>query len=382
MLFNDIDKFGYYQVAGLKFYSKLDAATAAQRLDSPLKWIYNDTVFDAVNWTQEPTCSLSELYRKRAEQIRCSYDYVVLWYSGGADCDNILNAFIDNGIRLDEAASVVNIEADTDPNGYLNGEIYNVVKPKIAQAQLRQPDLKHSVIDLCQLTVDFFNHKSNRFDWVHTVSQYINPNYQARAQVVKNQRHWQNLMASGKKVAFVWGIDKPKIIHTGRQWFCVFRDVLDAAAITAYQINPPPGQFEEMFYWSPDCPELIVKQAHVVKKFMQSLEPTSKLLSPIHAERNPSVVKNGKPYWLTNDGIHLALYPKWHPRPFQVKPQSLIFSPRDNWFFNLPDKDNAKVVWRNGLQYFWTSTPDWLKKDPTDIVKGIKVITSRSYRIE
>lgn len=381
MSYNDLDKFGYYQVADLKFYSKLDAAVAAQRLGTQVQWIYNDTVFESVDWTHEPAASLSELYRLRAQQIRDQYDYVVLWYSGGADCDNILNAFVDNNIRLDEAASVVNIEADTDPDGYLNGEIYNVVKPKIAKARLRQPDLKHSVIDLCQLTVDFFNNRSNRFDWVHTVSQYINPNYQARSQVVRNQRNWQDLMTAGKKVAFVWGIDKPKIINVGQQWVCVFRDVLDAAAITAYQINPLPGQYDEMFYWSPDLPQLIVKQAHVLKKFMQALDTTSALLSPKHIERNPSVIKNGKPYWLTTDGIHLALYPGWHPRPFQVKPHSLIFSPRDNWFFNLPDLDPAKTAWRNGLQYFWNTTPDWLKKDPRDMVKGIKVMTSRSYNI-
>ncbi len=379
MLSSDLDKYGYYRVADLKFYSKLDASVAAARLAQKIQWIYNDEVFAAVDWSQEPGLDLANLYRIRAQQIRDTYDYVVLWYSGGADCDNILNTFIDNDIKLDEAASVVNIEADTDPNGYLNGEIYNVVKPKLAQARTKQPQLRHSVIDLCRPTMDFFANRTNRFDWVHKVSQYVNPNYLARSQVVRSNSHWMNLINAGKKVAFVWGIDKPKIVHLGHTWMCVFRDVLDAAAITAQQIDPLDGQFDEMFYWSPDMPQLIVKQAHVLKRFMESLTLDSPWLSSQYNDRNPSTVINGKIRWLTSDGIHLALYPKWHPRPFQVKPYSLIFSPRDQWFFDLPDNDPSKVAWRNGLQYFWQTMPDWAKKESQDLSSGLKIISSRPY---
>ena len=121
----DKDKFGFYQVGKLKFYSKFDAADLAARTNQSISWNFNDEVFGLYDWSTEPVASLPDLYRARAQQLRDQYDYLVLWYSGGADCDNILDTFVDNNIRLDEAAGVINMAADSNKDGYLNGEIYN-----------------------------------------------------------------------------------------------------------------------------------------------------------------------------------------------------------------------------------------------------------------
>jgi hypothetical protein len=378
----DKDKFGFYTVGDLKFYSKFDAADLAAQTNQSIQWHFNDDVFGLYDWTKEPVASLTDLYRTRAQQLRDNYDYLVLWYSGGADCDNILDTFVDNNIRLDEAAGVINMAADSDKNGYLNGEIYNLTVPKIQQiCETSQPWLIHTLLDLCQPTVDYFSNTANRFDWVHKVSHYVNPNYMARSQIVKTQRHWMDMIDSGKRVAFIWGIDKPKIVGINNEFSLMFRDVQDAAPITHHQVDATTGLFDEMFYWTPDLPELIIKQAHVLKKYMKTLPATSPLLTTKRLERQPVIAINGQLHWLKYDGIHTALYPKWHSRPFQVKPESLIFSPRDQWFFNLPDNDIAKQTWRQGLEYRWNNTPDFLKTDATRIDCGFKVLTSRPYNI-
>lgn len=378
----DKDKFGFYRVGELKFYSKFDAADVAVKVNQPVTWHFNDEVFGLHDWTKEPIASLPELYRIRAQQLRDNYDYLVLWYSGGADCDNILDTFVDNNIRLDEAAGVVNMAADSNRDGYLNGEIYNLTVPKIQNIQeTSQPWMVHTLLDLCQPTIDYFNNAANKFDWIHKVSQYVNPNYVARTQIVKTQSRWMDMINSGKRVAFIWGIDKPKISSFGGNFALVFRDVLDAAAITHHQVDTVPGLFDEMFYWTPDLPELIIKQAHVLKRYMKSLPTTSPFLTTHRLDRNPVITINGKLYWLKYDGIHTALYPKWHPRPFQVKPDSLIFSPRDNWFFNLPDTDVAKQTWQQGLEYRWQNTPDMLKSNKDSLRHGFKVLTSCTYNI-
>lgn len=378
----DKDKFGFYKVGELKFYSKFDAADVAAKSNQQITWHFNDEVFGLHDWTKEPIVSLPELYRIRAQQLRDNYDYLVLWYSGGADCDNILDTFIDNNIRLDEAAGVINMAADSNRDGYLNGEIYNLTVPKIQKIQeTSQPWMIHTLLDLCQPTVDYFTNAANKFDWIHKVSQYVNPNYMARSQIVKTQSRWMDMINSGKRVAFIWGIDKPKIACVGQNFTLVFRDVLDAAAITHHQVDAVPGLFDEMFYWTPDLPELIIKQAHVLKQFMKSLPSSSGFLTTKKLDRNPVIAINGKLHWLKYDGIHTALYPKWHPRPFQVKPDSLIFSPRDNWFFNLPDTDIAKQTWRQGLEYRWQNTPDMLKSNKDSLWHGFKVLTSRPYNI-
>jgi len=376
------DKFGFYRVGELKFYSKFDAADVAVKVNQPITWHFNDEVFGLHDWTKEPVATMSEIYRIRAQQLRDNYDYLVLWYSGGADCDNILDTFVDNNIRLDEAAGVINMAADSNRDGYLNGEIYNLTIPKIQKIQeSSQPWMMHTLLDLCQPTIDYFSNIANKFDWIHKVSQYVNPNYMARSQIVKTQSHWMNMINSGKRVAFIWGIDKPKIAGIGNDFTLVFRDVLDAATITHHQVDDVPGLFDEMFYWTPDLPELIIKQAHVLKRFMKTLPSTSHFLTSEKLDRNPVITINGKLYWLKYDGIHTALYPKWHPRPFQVKPDSLIFSPRDNWFFNLPDTDVAKQTWRQGLEYRWQNTPAMLKYNKQSLWHGFRVLNSRTYNI-
>lgn len=376
------DKLGYYLVGDLKFYSKLDAAHVSVKTNQPLTWHFNDEIFSSYDWTVNPNESLPELYRQRAQQLRDKYDYLVLWYSGGADSDNILNTFVDNNIRLDEAAGLVNMEATGDTYGYLNAEIYHLTAPKIEHIRnTSQSWLRHTIVDICKITVDYFTNQSNKFDWIYKSNQYVNPNYTARTQVVKTQKHWMDMINAGKRIGFIHGVDKPKIVGFNGRFYLVFRDILDAAAITHSQIDDFPGLFDEMFYWTADLPTMVIKQAHVIKNFLKQLPAESPFLSTVKNDRHPAIAINGRMHWITTDGIHTALYPNWHPVPYQVKPGSLIFSPRDKWFFDLPDNDIAKQTWRRGLDYRWQNTPNFLKNDPREIKHGFKMLTSRSYDI-
>ncbi|NBR23517.1 MAG: hypothetical protein EBU08_07045, partial [Micrococcales bacterium] len=109
-------------------------------------WNFNDEVFGTVDWTQEPSESLPELYRQRAEQIRSEYDYVVLCYSGGADSTNILTTFLNNDIKLDEimmyhCLSTNPFEVKT------NSEIRLVGGPTLEKIKYRIPETKIRYID-------------------------------------------------------------------------------------------------------------------------------------------------------------------------------------------------------------------------------------------
>jgi hypothetical protein len=382
MLDHGKDKFGFYTVGNLKFYSKFDAATTSGATGQPMSWNFNDELYSLHDWTSEPVDSLPELYRRRAQQLRDEYDYLVLWYSGGADSDNILDTFVNNNIPLDEAAGVVNYEATGDREGFLNAEIYHLTVPKIEQIRnTSQPWLLHTLIDLAQPTMDYFNNPNNKFDWIYQVSQYVNPNYMARAQIVKSNSRWMDMINAGKKVAFIWGIDKPKVIGINGQFTLVFRDVLDSAPITYNQLNGTPGVFDEMFYWTPDLPEIVIKQAHVLKNFLKNLSASSEFLTTKQHDRMPAVTIDNKMYWLKFSGVHTALYPTWHPRPYQFKPSSLIFSERDMWFFKLSDSDPAKQMWKQGIEYRWQKTPDFLKNNPASLKHGYKLLQSRPYNL-
>ena len=61
------DPLGVYRISNLKFYSKLEAIEFSTRTGQPIHWDFNEAVFSSYDWTKEPSQSLSELYRQRAQ---------------------------------------------------------------------------------------------------------------------------------------------------------------------------------------------------------------------------------------------------------------------------------------------------------------------------
>jgi hypothetical protein len=81
--------------------------------------------------------------------------------------------------------------------------------------------------------------------------------------------HINKLIQAGKKIALVYGTDKPviKVAPDGSIYF-----VLSDAGVN--YLNMPdhrryPNVDRVLFYWTPDLPEMLVKQAHVVARVVQ-----------------------------------------------------------------------------------------------------------------
>lgn len=376
------DTKGFYSVGDQKFYRKFEAVEFHNKTGFPIRWNFNDDIYNLFDWEIEPTESLEELYRQHAQKLRDRYDHLVLWYSGGADSDNILNTFISNNIRLDEVASYVNYDATGDKYNFLNGEIYNVAIPKVQECQQQQPWLKHTMLDLSKLTVDYFN--TVGADWVYNVNGIINPNTSARQQIKKYNLEWQQLLNSGKKIGFIHGIDKPRVTGINGKYYFRFVDLFDSLATGAVQEDNHPGNFDEFFYWTVDTPKIPIKQAHVIKNFLKTSTVDSPWLTPADV-KDPvsicSITLNGKFYWLKRDAIHTLIYPQWKSVPYQNKAMCMFFTPRDEWFFKLPESDTVKKYWKQGLDYLWQSTPDHLKASPGNIMNGFKILGSKIYNL-
>ncbi len=103
MIYNhNLNDYGWYEVGHQKYYSKIQALFAAQSSKQPIRYNCNDALFSQHRWDIEPVETLETLYAQRAEQIRNSYDYLILHFSGGTDSANIMETFIRNNIHLDE----------------------------------------------------------------------------------------------------------------------------------------------------------------------------------------------------------------------------------------------------------------------------------------
>jgi len=387
-MFNyDYDQHGFYTVGDQKFYSKFAAIQHSDKTGIDVEWKFNEAVFDLYDWTQEPAESLSELYVKRARQLREKYDYLILWFSSGADSMNILDTFIDNDIKIDELVSYVNYEATGDKFNHQNNEIFNQAIPKYEAAQQRQPDLKFTLFDLCQLIMDVFTSDTAKFDWIYQINGVPNPHSAARQHAKSYHSEWRRLIDSGKKVGFISGIDKPKVAGiNGNYYFRCSDGTNDANPYIISQLNRSPGDFNEFFYWSPDLPELLIKQAHTVKNFLKSAnEFTDGIVD--QELRTCWTTINGKIYWITIDKLNELIYPKWQPSTENSpKIKSIIFTHNSTWFFNLPDNDPAKYSWRVGLEHRWNQTPNRYKKLTYDdnihpMFNGFKPIVGKNYFI-
>lgn len=380
--FNDQDKFGYYSVGDLKFYSKLEAAEMKKSLNlsAPIVWHFNDEVYSSYDWTIEPTESLAELYKRRAQQIRDKYDYLVLFFSGGADSTNVLNSFIDNDIRIDELVNKVNYDATGDRFNFMNGEIYNVAIPKVQEVKLKQPWIKHTVIDLSNRVMSAFAEKETKFDWVYGMNSTVNPNNYSSKDIKTSQPHWRDMLDAGKRVCFIHGVDKPRLANVGSKFVFWFIDTMDLASSPKMQMANEPGHYDELFYWSADLPEIPIKQAHEIKRVLKTLTLDSPYASRV-AHGTSFTIYDKKPLYFKSDGMHKLIYPNWYPVPYQIKAMSLLFTPRDEWFFKLPDSDPAKRAWKLGVEHMWNTLPVEMRTTKNDISGGFKYMHSKKYNL-
>ena len=372
------DIFGYYTVGDFKTYRKLEAIEAHVRTGIHPTWFFNDAVYSALDWSTEPKPTLEQLYVQRAQQLRDSYDYLVLWYSGGADSDAVLNAFVDNGIFIDEVVSYVNYAATKDQHDFCNGEIFHVAAPKIKQLQQQFPSMKYRVIDLCQGLVDYFGNPGLSQDWMYDLNT-IAAGLNASRQYIHHQvPEWLAMFDQGKRVAFITGTDKPRMHQTedGHYHFR-FIDIFDNSVTAGQQSRNPKWFNPELFFWSPDAPLIVVKQSHVIKKFLRHATENDPLLTE---SSNGLAFKhiNGKKYWLTVEGVHQLIYPGWQLIPYQIKNPSPILSQRENWFRKLPDTDPAIKIYKSGLLNRWNSVPDYWKNSKL-MHRGYKACVSKSY---
>lgn len=363
------DQFGFYTVGTtFKTYSKLAAMEEMARTGQHLEWNFNRTVFEHHNWTQEPGVDLKELYRQRAQQIRDSYDYVVVFYSGGADSWNIVNTFIDNNIKLDEIAHCWSLKGDDSYFSYFNEEIYRVAIPNTIKIQNQFPHINHRIIDITDIVNQLYVTAGMGFDFLYYTNNLISPNGLARSYLREHIKDYQQLIDSGKKVAFVWGTEKPRLrLHNGR-YHCFFLDMFDNTVNSRLQHQAADrGWFDELFYWSPDAVPLVIKQCHMLKKFLDQTTGDHPWLSTKSSDFGRQRHNNA---WITPNGLHSLIYPGWDITTFtNGKNNQNVFGPRDQWFWS--QKEHASVGLRKfkmGVEKLLTSVdPYWLKdtKNPS-----------------
>jgi len=367
------DKFGFYQVGNLRTYSKLEAFELQRRTGHFPEWNFNREVFALQNWTQEPGLDLWTLYKSRAQQIRDSYDYVVLLYSGGSDSQNILSAWLEQGCRIDEIATQWNYSGVQNQMSYWNGEVTKVALPWIEKLQNRGIKFKFRLIDISQDTLDIIDFLKDNYQYYSNCN--MSPNNYAKNLWRTRIPEYQNLIAQGKKLCFVWGSDKP-FFYWDKKYYILFQDMLDNCVNSYTQSQYHSGWYDELFYWTPDLPEIDIKQAHVLRRFVETIHDLAFYSHKKTRYGYNQILK----MWLTEEAVKIILYPHWDQTTYtDGKSKTTITSMRDKWLID-SNLDQAKIYTDIVQDLNTRIDPNWLNSDT--IIDGIKGCISPRYYIE
>ena len=373
------DQFGYYLVGHHKTYSKIEALEYAHLLNTPVTWIFNDAVFSTYPWQIDTGVDIKILYKKRAEQIRNKYDYIVIWYSGGADSFTMLKTFQENNIHVDEIAQYHAHEGEKTWDSYLNKELELVAIPHTTEFLKAMPHTKHRMIDLTPIIKSVYDIDDNKFDFIYKSNKSFGPDQLARTYLREKIPDYKKIIASGKKLCFVWATDKPSVRYDSLddKYYLEFMDIIDGAGVgPRTQMLNRQEEHDELFYWSPDAMELMSRQAHIIVNYMRNIpkedidstyltrDPYSYKLSyngehvPVRTRRASTKIKNIS-YYLTSEGLHRLIYTDWQENTFTLGKQlSNIFNIRDRWWFN-EHNDKDQTMFIDAIQSYYKKFTRW-----------------------
>jgi len=265
----------YYFDDGTKCTSKIEAIKYGLAKQLTPKFYYYDHIYEKLNWSVEPSQSLDYYYKEQAQNIRDNYDYVILAYSGGYDSTNILETFHFNNIKLDKILIVGAFKQDSsygvDENH--NGELYHNAFPYVKDLGL---DHITQVIDYTELFDSTKNFSISVYNenWVDTIGAWFSPHNWFWKDV---ERHIVPLEWRGKRVALVFGKDKPGLyhnVHATRRGIGIQGDALnptgfhfrDTPCLSYADTNADESIDRVNFYWDPENPQILLKQLHVIKR--------------------------------------------------------------------------------------------------------------------
>lgn len=372
------DRLGFYLVGWKKFFNKTLALIESKKTGYDLKWVFNENIYKNIDWTVPISTPLSELYKKRAEQLRYQYDYVILQFSGGADSSNILHAFIDNKIFLDEIVLQVPETDKTNWNTYdltsrnMNAEIEFEAKVRLDKYRnIIDPRTVIRYQDYSKPIIEFLN-SEYWFEKIPTgVNNCISGIGRQIAQVTDTDL--LKLAYKGKTACIVQGVDKPLIYFNGSEYYCFFSD-LSAMHNAPIEINHSDifDNFcrTEFFYWTPSMPEIVIKQAQEIKKNCE----INHSIREIFRNSFKTHIKHYK------NILHPIIYPAHTEPDFQTdKPSFNIKRDIDVWFWKTASeaqKNNyLKLVEHLG------NVIDHDKFIDGDIMLGMAANYSSFYRI-
>lgn len=354
---------GYYTCNGESFSSKIKACVYGTQNKLPIEWHFNDEVFQKYPWHIEPVESLDDLYDKRARELREKYDYILLAFSGGSDSNNILEAFLRQGLFIDEI--VTNVMHDQNNLTILDSrcmdswnetaEFKFQTLPRLKHIEKVSPKTRITILDLSNYVFDFLK-EANDESWLDYTRERLNVSGIMR----HNFLHFKEIRKrfdKNKKITMILGIEKPRTyIKDGVFKLMLLDKAINIATVQEF-IDDYDNSEVEYFYNHPDCAKMLAKQAHVIKKWVEE-KPEERLKLWTPSDLNDAMKKHR----LIHERILRSLiYTTWNENWWQANKSTLDwFSQIDDWFTQGHRQSREYGIWEAGLKYIKENAKDFV----------------------
>jgi len=344
---------GYWKVNDKCFFNKAECLRYASSIKNyNVTFHFFDEVYKTLDWSKEPIEDLDELYRRRAQQLRDKYEYLILWFSGGEDSKNILDVFLKNNIKLDEICAYAPVKALDKLRHYFDVnnkspefvifEYEQAVVPVLNSLKNTNPEIKISIFDYTERSIECILSGN--------VHAFTKGGYNFSTQFVGGRMIHEHAVKLNRKLCNILGTDKPRIILNPytQKFGQVFHDLTGSLADSDVGYSNLDS-FTEGFYYTPDMPEITLKQSKVIKRNLESLLPLNenidklkKLVSHVDAERMIHIDVHD-PY------IERMLYPNLDFPDWQAKKNnSFFYMESGSWLFNSMLSEKKVIDFYNG----------------------------------
>ena len=370
-------KLGYYLVGNEVYYNKIQALIDASKKNLEVKWFFNEDVFVKYPWHIEPKESLRELYRQRAQQLRDTYDYIRLELSGGSDSATVAYSFLLNNIHLDEVVfrypkqGEKGIAGDPSSTRCENtlSEWEFAAKPLLNWIATNYPKTKITIHDYSEDMIAESDTKDE--SWIFRTRHYLQPGHIHKFDDSNLKEHL-NTVDKTDKMCLLYGVDKPKVVIKDNKFFLYFMDGLASYTNEIAAINT--GVVNEFFFWSPDCPELIAKQAHEVKRWFD-LPQNSQMRGVLHWPNGNFAIRT-----LYEQLVKHIVYPDYDFHTFQTnKPTNNIYNEMDYWFHRNFKETKLYSSWESGINYLLKNVDPYYIGVVLDRPADIQIFNSVYY---
>lgn len=226
-----------------------------------------------LDWSKEPEESYYELCKQRAQELRDTYDYVRLWYSGGADSHSALTSFVDNNIHIDEI--IILLYPDLNKSNILDSTAHEVILatfPQLKSVIHAIPNTKITTITATETEISsWFNSMSDEFTTIDALDGdggaqfHLDINWGVSKKLAQTDlKNWCD----------IHGGSKAKLFKNGNRWYSFF---IDTSVNTFYMSDR-----SEDFFVSRNVPKLFLKTVYNYKKYHETIKSTDHCINTMY----------------------------------------------------------------------------------------------------